>query len=365
MTGKSGQRRAAVLLSEMLTTLGAGVAMLGEDGTVTAWNLPAAEMSGYSLQEIKALGFAQLFKPAQRMTQIIADVRQTRSGASDALELQCPDGRCLPVAVWCAWLEQGDAAGACLIIGIREQQPSPTPWEHTDASARLRVFGQLAGTVSHELYNPLNAVSLHVDILADELKALHIDPHEQVQLSLDVIRRGIVRLSDFVQEYLTLARLPALSRQPHDLGALLEAWCLEMRERLAARQLKLHVDGVAHLGDVALHKPTFERALHNLLYYAIGALPPGGQVIVSGARTESRGRLEIRLAEHHLANDQMTALFHPTPPTPPQDTLLGLYLAHAVIQAHHGELSALNDPKQGLTFIISLPSVASPGHPER
>ena len=71
--------------------------------------------------------------------------------------------------------------------------------------------------MSHEIRNPLGAVFLHVDVLAEELHDLAPTSGEMAE-ALAEIKTHLARLDDLVQDYLTLVRVGAIELVPTDMG---------------------------------------------------------------------------------------------------------------------------------------------------
>jgi signal transduction histidine kinase len=237
---------------------------------------------------------------------------------------------------------------------------SPTP-EHETAQdvtrpgERLRLLGQLAAFVSHEMHNPLNAFALHADILEEELGEPGGGNRQQLRNSLATMRVNLMRLYERMQEFLTLIRLSVLSSAPEEVGVLLEACGLEMREMLAAQGITLHLELPPDLGQAMLDQTLFHQALRSLLSYLGGIVPQGGSITLCGLRTDAQIQLEVNCPEASLPTERLAHLFEPFPPARAEGAGLGLYLVHEVIVAHHGQITASRTPDQGTTFTITLP----------
>lgn len=244
---------------------------------------------------------------------------------------------------------------------IRElPQPEPVP-ERRNPQEQLRLLGQLASSLSHEIHNPLNAMLLHADVLEEELSQPEGGSRDQLLHSLAVIKTRMTQLYEMVQEYLTLARLSDLPHHPEDLGALLEAFGLEMRERLAAHGITLHLEEITDLGYVALCKPIFWRALSNVVQYAIKAMPHGGMFTLRGRRTEAYVQLDISDTGEGIAEQQWALVLHPSETSRYEAKELGLYLVREVIAAHQGKITVSSSPDQGTTLTIILPLLPPAG----
>ena len=85
------------------------------------------------------------------------------------MTLKCADGHQQPVQLWCLPFPPTDGAEIRLLVVCREVPTAISQPAAAGATDRLQLLAQLAGAVSHEIYNPLNAVLLHADILEEEL----------------------------------------------------------------------------------------------------------------------------------------------------------------------------------------------------
>lgn len=346
-------------LSEVLAQLTEGVATLTLAGAVVSWNPSAAHLTGYSLSEINARGFWQLFDPPNIM---VALVQQARCGAPvDArLLLVRADGQRLPIGIRCFPLRHlGDTAERIAVV-LRDLSEMEALHHQLLQSERLGMLGRLAGAVSHEIRNPLTAIFLQTDILEDELREPNGGNRHQVLRSLHVIKEEVTRLHELVQQYLSLARLSNLQREPLDFSVYLSRFCEEIQGDLEARGIVLRRCSLAGLGDVACHPNSFRRVLLNLVNNAIEAMPDGGILTLAGQSQADAVRLELSDTGCGIAPEQMGLLFSPLHTTKPEGTGLGLYLVQEIVSAHGGDIAVTSEPGIGTTFVLSLPRHAAP-----
>jgi signal transduction histidine kinase len=152
-------------------------------------------------------------------------------------------------------------------------------------AAHFALLGRLAAGVSHEIRNPLGAVFLNVDLLAEELQQPTPENPADIAEILTDIKTNLARLDDLVQDYLSLVRVANLQMDIQDLGMAVQAWVTEFQAVAAARGVTIHQEGLAELGLVAFHASTLRRALLNLVQNALDAMPQGGTVTIAGQRT--------------------------------------------------------------------------------
>jgi two-component system sensor histidine kinase HydH len=232
----------------------------------------------------------------------------------------------------------------------------------TEAAGRhteqLALMGRLAASMSHELRNPLNAVFLHLDLMQEDLRRLAPASQAHLAVSLAEIRTELTRMHELVEDYLSLARLATLARQPADLGTCVADWAEEYAEQLASRGITLVLEGLDSLGEVAFHAATVRSAMTNLIQNALEAMPDGGTLTLRGRRTAAQVHLAVRDTGIGIPEDELPLIFEPLHTTKPEGTGLGLYLVQEIVVAHGGTIQVQSAPGQGSTFTMSLPCAA-------
>ncbi len=213
-------------------------------------------------------------------------------------------------------------------------------------SERLALVGQLLAQVTHEVRNPLNAISLHAELLADELRA----PEQQALLATVVTE--IRRLEAVTERYLDLARRRAPELAPEDAGALARSVVALEQERLRRLGVEVAVSA-EELGSVEVDGNVLRRALLNLVRNAAEA---GAQHIrVQVARELSS--LLVVVTDDGPGLDAATAarVFDPFFSTKARGTGLGLAVTREEIEDQGGSIALTTAEGGGAAFVIRLP----------
>ncbi|WP_373045034.1 histidine kinase dimerization/phospho-acceptor domain-containing protein [Vulgatibacter sp.] len=206
--------------------------------------------------------------------------------------------------------------------------------------ARADLLGRLSSALVHEARNPLNAMAIHLEVLADKLfdeAAGAVPPN--LAKNLDAARKQVRRLDDLLRAWGEFA-----CRQNHedDLAA-----CLQRVVDLAAYHLRKA--GV----EVALDAPPgvplaaadrIAQVVLQLVLVAAGRAAPGGQLALSGERDDR----EIRIALRCNDGSEMSA-------SPGE--ALAVEAARAVARSLGGEIALEEGAQWSCT--IALPPVAT------
>ena len=222
-------------------------------------------------------------------------------------------------------------------------------------SQRWHVLGRLAGSLSHEIRNPLNAIFLHLDVADEELHQPTPGHRSQIEQSLAIVKEEIVRLHNLMEDYLSLARLSHLLCAPDDLRLLLEAVIRQVQNQLQAHGISLRMEGLEDLGEVVLHKPTLQRALLNMVQQVIEAMPPGEDLTLRGWRTSSHVHLAVHPAGKNLQTNTPLQPLRLAKTTAVEPADLRLYVTQEIVTAHGGVFEASSTPGESMAFIMTLP----------
>ena len=358
LTSQGHPSEEQALVTELLQHMAAGIAVLGDDLSLSSWNPRAEHITGYVLQNIRTTGLTHIFEPAAVMQHILRKAQEGIPTLSEYLHVQCADGQLIPVTVQCSpQNQQGSGSRNCQIVVVFRQLASLQERLHRDE--HFAMLGRLASTLSHEIRNPLNTIFLHIDVLEEELQQPSSDSLEQMADSLTTIRIELKRLNDLVQDYLSLSRLSALQREPTTLREVVEAFAEEIQETLDEHNVIMHLEGLEALGKVLLHRSAFRRVLLNLVQNAMEAIVQSGTITLCGRQDGAQVYLEVRDTGPGITPDHLPLLFTPFYSTKSEGTGLGLYVIQQIIKAHGGKVTVHSDPERGTTFSIGLPVLAS------
>ena len=126
---------------------------------------------------------------------------------------------------------QVDQGVLVVVADVTEQARAK---ERLARSERLALIGQMLAQITHEVRNPLNALSLNAEMLGDELVGLDPDRRTESWEILDVVAGEIERLTAVTGHYLQLARRPPAERgrtRSSGAGGVQEACVADPRRR--------------------------------------------------------------------------------------------------------------------------------------
>ena len=237
---------------------------------------------------------------------------------------------------------------------------------------KLSALGQLAGTVGHDLRNPLAAIrtTLHTLRQTSQNKGFGIER------SLDRMERSVDRCNAIVSDLLDFTRAPDLHREP----TALDDWLGELLD-----EHKLG-DGVALRREIAcdvealIDRDRFRRVMINLVDNAAQAMTsqgwsaPDGRELAVTVRAEAAGpHVRVAVADNGpgIGADSLAKIFEPLFTTKSSGVGLGLPIVRQIVEQHGGTIDVESRVDIGTTFTVFLPrkqsgqqpgSAAAPAH---
>ena len=224
--------------------------------------------------------------------------------------------------------------------------------------ASLRSQQRFTADAAHELRTPLTALGGNVELLL--LGADEGDP-QRVQKVLRTMDLEIQRLTRLVNDLLQISRVEGqtqLQLAQVDVAALLRDVAAELRLVGTHATIDVRADGsLPVVGD----RDKLKQVLINIGDNALKFTPPGAVVTMTAARMGNSARLRVsdsgpgipaadlpRIFDRFYRSDASRARIS-------GGMGLGLAIAKAIVDAHHGNIVASSVPGRGATFTIDLP----------
>jgi signal transduction histidine kinase len=228
---------------------------------------------------------------------------------------------------------------------------------------RLAYLGTLAAGLAHEIRNPLNSLSLNMQMLEEDLASPQAVSSQKKLLT--ITRSEISRLERLVSDFLSYAR-----PRPMRLRTVPAADLLERAREVVAREFALR-GAIFEVADespgaaVRVDDEQLQQLLINLLQNALAASEGTGRpprVVLRSRREGPRVLLEVEDNGAGIPDEIRERIFELFFSTRKGGSGLGLAIAERVVRAHGGELSFESELGKGSTFRVALPlAVAQPG----
>lgn len=265
-------------------------------------------------------------------------------------------GDLTPQAVVDDGSEIGELAGTFekMVLAIRDARSEVVQ------SEKLAAIGKMAAHITHEIRNPLSALSLNLDLLESELQDLSAGPEESREL-LQAVKAEVNRLSRLSEQYLSLARRP----KPALASESLEELWTELLEFLGPEMRRANVavtlEAADDVPDVPLDESLVRQAFLNLVRNAREAIQEGGTVSIRIEAREGGGAVVVVEDDGPGIPEAVRAnVFDPFFTTKQRGTGLGLAVTREIIEAHGGTITCSPREPHGTRFRMTFPIATTP-----
>ncbi len=226
-------------------------------------------------------------------------------------------------------------------------------------SRKLAALGRLSAGIAHEVKNPLNATTIHVELLKQQLADIRdaagasSDP-SSVSAAMDhlsIIDAELRRLDKVVQGFLRFTRPQDLALEPTSLATLVDDLLPVIKAEAEKHHVDVRVTCPPDLPKINADPGVLQQALLNLALNAIQAMPTGGTLRIEATTTRA-GQVELRFEDTGIGipPEQLGRIFDLYFTTKEGGSGIGLSMVYRAIQLHDGEVEVQSTPGRGTSF---------------
>ena len=296
--------------------------------------------------------------PIQSLTQTVAPERKT-ANTTDIIYIRVSQSL-VPYHTTLQQLDRGLGIGSFVALGMsafgvlwlnrQAMRPIETSFD------RLRQF---TADASHELRNPIMAITSNAEVALRYPDGMRIDDKE----TLETIMNAAEQMAHLTQDLLLLTRLDQqlpIERVPVDLSKLLADLVRLYQPQAQQNTIKIQTQIAPQL-SLTGHAPHLIQAFTNLLQNALRYTPPNGTVTVSSQQTIEGVRVTIQDTGIGIAPENISKIFDrfwrvdQARNAASGGSGLGLSIAQAIIRSHNGTITVRSQPGEGSSFTVHLP----------
>lgn len=301
-------------------------------------------------QEVKETGFFHNFE-----TYMLTKSGEKRFGLISAEGTEIGGEPCV-VYAWRDMTERKKAEDA-----LRDAQ------EELVRQEKLAILGQLSGTVSHELRNPLGIMSNAIYLL----KLTLANADKKTLEFLDIIKHEIENSTRIISDLLDFARTKPPQVKAVKATEVIEA---SLKNCAVPEIVVVHKQIDGELPQLKVDAQQVEQVLQNLITNAIQAMPNGGVLLLAarlaqGSNFKEDGAdmtrigtagsfVEISVSDsgEGILPENMKKLFQPLFTTKTKGIGLGLVVCKNLVEANGGCINVISVPGKGTEFSLFLPA---------
>lgn len=234
---------------------------------------------------------------------------------------------------------------------------------------RLRVLGQMASGIAHDINNAITPMALYTESLLNKEKGLSERGRRQlstIQLAVDDVAETVARMREFYRpaDGFTQRSSVDLNRLVTQVVELTRARWRDIPQQTGV-SIDLSLNLAPSLPQVSLVEAEIRDALTNLVLNAVDAMPEGGDLIVATSKMVNESGqpcVLLEISDTGVGMDEQTRLRCMEPfftTKGERGSGLGLSMVYGTLQRHEAEISLKSEPGKGTTFSICFLAQAS------
>jgi len=247
------------------------------------------------------------------------------------------------------WNRRSEKIGAVALFNdITEKKELERQLER---SKRLAYLGELAANIAHEIKNPMGAIKLFVETLAEDFD----NPVARKNFK-EIIPQEVENVDRMIRELLLLARPSSLIKIEMDIIEIVRLTCRICEKTASAKGVKLETNFPVGPVEALVDSEKFKQAVHNIILNALEAVAtPEGVVRVAIEKAGSRAFVKISDNGPGIPENERDRIFLPFVTTKGSGTGLGLAIANKIIEDHGAKIELFTSP-EGTCFSIIVKS---------
>ena len=268
--------------------------------------------------------------------------------ASCELEVTYPEHRILEI--------QSTPSANGTVLLVRDVTLARAREESARETSRTDAVRDLAAGVAHEIGNPLNAISLNLQLLAREFRR-EPDEDRRARLLHDIAtsQNEVKRLEGIIKGFLSALRPAKLNLVPGSLVDPLTDTLDALKAQFEDRRIQTQLNLPSVLPTVLVDRAQMEQVFFNLIKNALEAMRDGGDLDIEVGADDRDVHVVIRDNGSGMDAATLAHIFEPYQTSKEQGSGLGLMLSRRIVHAHGGEIDVESKPGAGTAFTVRIP----------
>ena len=342
----------------VFNTIQDGVIVIDSDGVVQYANDAALGLIGLKGNDI---GVTRLWKMVPDLAKSID--RKTVMGEkksapvlSREIELNYPDHRVVRLYMVPIDAQVGHDDSGGYVIVLSDLTEERVSMEERLESERIDSIVRLAAGVAHELGNPLNSLTIHLQLIERKLKNLAKHPDTtKLTESLQVCQGEVERLDGIITHFLKAIRPQKLELNELDLLGLVEDVLRVQEAELSNRKLKVKVEVNDDLPIILGDRDQIKQAFFNLIKNAMEAMQPSGSLRILARCDDDYVYLQFVDNGSGISEEDLSKVFQAYYTTKEEGHGLGMMIVERIMREHGGHINIESRKEAGTAITLQFP----------
>jgi PAS domain S-box-containing protein len=344
-------------LKSVIATTQDAVVSIDRQARVVLFNPAAENMFGYTSNEIvgNKVNILMADPYASEHDEYIARYERTRAahviGTVRTVMAKRKTGELFPIEISVAEIVTDQQVP--YVAFIRDISENSRLQAQLVENERLAAIGSTAAKLGHEIANPLNGISLGIELLEKRIAKQADSPDPELYRSIKRLKNEISNLRQVVGQFRRISRKEKYDFELSLLTELVREVVEFQRPYFEQIPVEVEMRLPPDFPPCNIDRAKMKQVLLNLLKNAAESMPNGGRINVDANASERTVSVEILDTGTGIAPGFDP--FEPFVTTKKDGTGIGLVISRQIVAAHHGRLSYRSRADQGSIFRIELP----------
>lgn len=333
-----------------------GIMLTDTDGRILEWNPALERMTGWTREETlgRRPGILKSGKHPPEFYDRLWETLHSGQPFVDRFVNRRKDGS--EFLVWESVSPVKDRDGTtqfymAILTDLSEREQMLEALRHTE---QVKLVGQLAGGILHEVRNPLIGLGSLATHLAEQSQL-----PQSARDRCRFIAREAARIDELLESHLGQLRPRPFDLRPCDLPSLIDDTLALLRPNLSKQGIAVRKSIADNLPVVEASRAHLQQVCLNISMNAIDAMPDGGELAITiGPETKRGAGILLRFSDtgKGIAPDNLQRIFEPFFTNGKAKGVgLGLTITHDIVERHGGQLSITSPPGNGAVVDVWLP----------
>lgn len=221
--------------------------------------------------------------------------------------------------------------------------------------AQYEELAELAGSLAHEIKNPLSVIHMNIELLGEDLSEIEAPGTRRSLDRISIVRDQCERLESLLRDFLRFARMQKIDLASGDLNSQIETVLRAYQAQADAEDIDIERYLDPDLPAILMHSDSLQAALMNLVKNAMEAMETGGQLLARTYTTRNSVAFDLIDTGKGVDDNTVLHMFEPFYTTKQGGSGLGLPTARKIIEAHGGRIGVQSEVGSGTKFTLEFP----------
>lgn len=341
-------------LNEVLDGMPEGVLVIDREERITLANQSAKSLLGLSHSlHLSGSVLASAIADKALYQFLITHLRTQSYVIQHELDILTPHHSYVSVSITPFYNRSGGQEGSIVLLNNttlpREQEREQSRIE------KVESLISLARGVAHEIGNPLNAITIHLRLLQQEIESLPAEKKKNADELARIITAETQRLANIVRNFLTATRRKPPQFSDEDINDVIRNAVKVLEPEMKDAGVKTVLKLSRSIPPMLLDSEKMHQVLINLLKNAIESMPEGGNLEIISSKNEKICSVKISDEGIGIPQEYLPHVFGAYYTSKSEGSGLGLLIVHNIIKEHNGRIEIQSKQGKGTCVTIHLP----------